>query len=802
MSEIIKDDVSENELFSPNIEAYLFTRYSYRMNRWKSLKTDEFLELKCRFAIKNDLLYFEVDKFDINQYRIDIEIFCDKTEICRLNDYGSNILVYKLNLKGFYYVKARIIDKKDFKFGHFTSKKIGFGYTTPLKTEDLRACDELTYYVSALEKFKDDIYVFISTNDTHTCENNKNNLTDLTCLDRLGVRSDLLNTYRNSFLAVIESGNVVYEAVSECEELSYDGELGKIKYVLRSIGFNVYNNVKTCISEIKLDNKEYAVNSRGLNIVVWDKNNNALIDSVTFDVFSNKVYRLYKNVSIVGDRVSGDIFSKRQKKCIIDRYVSFSNPLAFFSKCEKKRSMGELKEFDGNDFSKRCHVIDFNKNTFDYLSEKQSDWLIFDISDVRMNMLSQGDNYFTMSDFITRNSDILREKYGEYTCIEVIDADGNLLISEEECIKKIEEYCDEVLRIYTPEKIILNELYMVTHYKTKGGDAKLFRDISRIEATNRLLKKLYKVCEKKLQGCYVVKMPEYIFATEKPIEGVYASRYNDIYYDYAFEAFSYIFDNNGKYSFSELQKCIDECRNYYSVKAREEFLKLIESGMVKKKFGTWTYFKHDYPDYSYTGLAMSEKMNYVFVKEGVYDGSFEGVAHYDKGGWMYVKEGRWDRSFTGVAQSTKGNYVFVKHGRYNEKFTGVAKTVTGDWLFIKRGRYNEKFTGVARSVNGNWIFVKNGRFDKTYTGAAVSTKGNILFVKNGRWDKKFSGNAQGLGDDIIYFKEGRFDKSYTGVATVFGSEMKCYVKNGVWDKNYSGKTDGFIIEQGYVIDYE
>ncbi len=73
----------------------------------------------------------------------------------------------------------------------------------------------------------------------------------------------------------------MYEKISS-EALSYEfTNENNVKFSIKSENFNVGNT-----ASIISDGNEYAKNSIGLNIVVFDKMTNKMIDSVAFNTYS------------------------------------------------------------------------------------------------------------------------------------------------------------------------------------------------------------------------------------------------------------------------------------------------------------------------------------------------------------------------------------------------------------------------------------------------------------------------------------------------------------------------------------
>ncbi len=98
-------------------------------------------------------------------------------------------------------------------------------------------------------------------------------------LQALGLTTDLVGKHGHSYLAVINGGVPIFEKLGVKDEpIIYDRHFGKYEVYATS---RVYLNGNEAL--IRINEKEYSVNSRGLNIVVYDKINFKAIDSVCFD---------------------------------------------------------------------------------------------------------------------------------------------------------------------------------------------------------------------------------------------------------------------------------------------------------------------------------------------------------------------------------------------------------------------------------------------------------------------------------------------------------------------------------------
>jgi hypothetical protein len=95
----------------------------------------------------------------------------------------------------------------------------------------------------------------------------------------LGLDFDLRNHYRWAYLAALGEDGVIYENMAD-EPLYFDDNIEDIQITMFSAG---YENGNT--ASILIGGKEYALNGRGLNIVVYDKVNGDMVDSICVDTY-------------------------------------------------------------------------------------------------------------------------------------------------------------------------------------------------------------------------------------------------------------------------------------------------------------------------------------------------------------------------------------------------------------------------------------------------------------------------------------------------------------------------------------
>ena len=156
---------------------------------------------------------------------------------------------------------------------------------------DMRGIVDFEEYVLYLTARKERYNVFISSSDAHTKKSVDGSRNLLKILDILGV-SELTYKYRHSFLCVIDGGNVAVEETSEDRELRAEYSFAGNAAKMSSCGYNA-KMTASCPIEITINDTQCAVNRRGLNFVVWDKEKNEVADSVCFDTFADgKAYRI------------------------------------------------------------------------------------------------------------------------------------------------------------------------------------------------------------------------------------------------------------------------------------------------------------------------------------------------------------------------------------------------------------------------------------------------------------------------------------------------------------------------------
>ncbi|RHR08887.1 hypothetical protein DWX58_08135 [Pseudoflavonifractor sp. AF19-9AC] len=159
-------------------------------------------------------------------------------------------------------------------------------YNRKKQNKELWYAQNLTDYLSEIQANQDGYTVILSVKDEATKAFDAQ-LQNQLC--EMGFQSQLTgqDAYGKSFLGIWQDGTVVYEALAgegdhpDGDALEFRGTLPDgVNYYVKSAGYSAGNT-----SSIVINGEEKSVNSRGLNIVVYDSQFGEVVDSVCFDTF-------------------------------------------------------------------------------------------------------------------------------------------------------------------------------------------------------------------------------------------------------------------------------------------------------------------------------------------------------------------------------------------------------------------------------------------------------------------------------------------------------------------------------------
>lgn len=152
-------------------------------------------------------------------------------------------------------------------------------YYEYLDTQRFQNINNFDKYLELLAKSKS-YSIFFAVKDIQGYCLTEENISNM---QNLGFEQmDLLleHDYHN-FVGVLYNGNLIHQYIGGDEQYEYTNTLENNYIMLKSGTLNFGN-----IASININGKEYAINSRGINIVVMNNKSQKIVDSVVFDTHS------------------------------------------------------------------------------------------------------------------------------------------------------------------------------------------------------------------------------------------------------------------------------------------------------------------------------------------------------------------------------------------------------------------------------------------------------------------------------------------------------------------------------------
>lgn len=148
-------------------------------------------------------------------------------------------------------------------------------------------CETMTKYLTALKSVSSRYVLLFAVKDTYGTHIDKD-LQKL--LSETGVSSSLIESGhdhdgRRSFICVIDEGWTIYE--KRGEKNAKDSFTCQLRGSTMSIQSAPFDSGNSC--SIVIEGIDYAMNERGINLVVYDKYSRAIVDSVAFDTFRKEI---------------------------------------------------------------------------------------------------------------------------------------------------------------------------------------------------------------------------------------------------------------------------------------------------------------------------------------------------------------------------------------------------------------------------------------------------------------------------------------------------------------------------------
>lgn len=139
------------------------------------------------------------------------------------------------------------------------------------------AADNLADYVEEAVKDENILMIFSVKDEASSALTDE----DISAMQALGLDFKLKDGYRCAYAAIVDSGGVLFEKIGE-NTINHTLKIGEEDIAVSSSGYYHDNR-----ASILLNGQEMAVNGRGINIVLYDKEAKVVLDSVCIDTYES-----------------------------------------------------------------------------------------------------------------------------------------------------------------------------------------------------------------------------------------------------------------------------------------------------------------------------------------------------------------------------------------------------------------------------------------------------------------------------------------------------------------------------------
>ena len=297
--------------------------------------------------------------------------------------------------------------------------------------------------------------------------------------------------------------------------------------------------------------------------------------NIIFIIRRDIIMDVKATVNILGTCISRDTFSMHPDDggYKVQKYVNECDPFYFVCKGmdidKEKYDAFDVSKFKFSNFRKRCMYLDATKTVMDYIKEADSDFLVIDTALFRISSMRWGDTTVCVSNNrapffeALRKAGIIKEKLEE-----------KLKVPEEDFDEMLEDFAQEVLKVYKPEQIILIEVRGV-FVNTDGEKTEAFGNLDNIYSKNIRVNAAFEVMKKKLAGCHIIPALDALLADKNHWLGRAPMHYTKELYDYQYECINVI---NEKLPREEEEKRIEELRRRYTNIYYEKYYNKISEG--------------------------------------------------------------------------------------------------------------------------------------------------------------------------------------------------------------------------------
>ncbi len=246
------------------------------------------------------------------------------------------------------------------------------------------------------------------------------------------------------------------------------------------------------------------------------------------------------SINLIGCCAIRDIFGLHENDggYNIIRFVQDASPLSIVTEAPLIRSLCEADEAifsNKSPFWARCQKLELQKKILDYISEDLADYLIFDVAEFRRKLL-----FFKENQGVFSENYYLKDWLQKYIETGLVPASYEVVNPMEmdrgRCVELLHEFCDSLLELYDPDRIILVEIKAGLPYTTEDKDSLIAAEIKTAAIFNERMSFAYDIVRDYMPEIHVVEFPENIKIDPHHKWGRNLLHYTRDYYDYALDA--------------------------------------------------------------------------------------------------------------------------------------------------------------------------------------------------------------------------------------------------------------------------
>ena len=286
-------------------------------------------------------------------------------------------------------------------------------------------------------------------------------------------------------------------------------------------GVIVRNNVSYKYMEMKMNKFNFFIRYR----MLLNKHLINLHNGSIFQSSNDALSFPSQNTSIFGSCVTRDLFELDENNFLtLKSYIARQSILSSVSPaipCNKEDI--NLK----SNFQKMAVYNDLAKNTFNILENDKSEYLIIDLIDERFALIQHKNTILTASPYLVDSN-----YFNEINYSQIEKRANGYFFNNKNIDIFLDMFCQNILKIYAPPKIILHKGYMLDKYINKKNKIKKF-DINYQKNNKRVNDKInymYDYIETKLQCGLVVNFCKKFYASENHKWGLAPMHYCTEYY--------------------------------------------------------------------------------------------------------------------------------------------------------------------------------------------------------------------------------------------------------------------------------